>query len=129
MWSVSDDVCLLQCTALVEQAFHDLLPYSELALRYDPVDLDRLPDLLRAVDGHTICRMRRAALRYRRLLMWDTPHGLAYEALQLSLCQRAAVLHVRQGRPRRPWMACETTTAESLLLTADVARGGAQPQA
>ncbi|KAL1525144.1 hypothetical protein AB1Y20_020015 [Prymnesium parvum] len=34
---------------LVQQAYHDLLPYSELAMQFEPADLERLPELLRAV--------------------------------------------------------------------------------
>eukprot|EP00966_Prymnesium_polylepis_P034505 802233-Prymnesium_polylepis.4 len=100
---------------LVEQAYHELLPYPELVLTYDPVDIPRLPELLRAVDAQTVCRMRRAALRYRRLLIWDGPQGLAYEGLLLLLCHRAAALHTQAGRPPQPWMACSGTTAAHLL--------------
>jgi len=104
---------------LVEQAYHDVLPYSEFSLRFDPVDIEQLPDLLRAVSQREICRLRRAALRYRRLLMWDGPHGLAYEVLQLVLCHRAASLHTRLGRPSQAWMQCANVTAEQLLATSD----------
>ena len=100
---------------LVEQAYHDLLPYTELALRYEPADIEKLPELLRALDSNTICRMRRAAARYRRLLMWDEPIGLAYDALQLLLCRRAATLYRQRHRRTEPWMACATRSAGDLL--------------
>ena len=100
---------------LVEQAYHDMLPYSELALRYDPVDIEQLPELLQAIDSQTICRMRHAALRYRRLLVWDAPTGLAYDALQLLLCRRAVAWYRQQHRQSEPWMGCATTTADELL--------------
>lgn len=101
---------------LVEQAYHDVLPYSKLALRYDPVDLERLPELLRAISANEICQMRRSALRYRRLLIWDGPEGLAYETLQLLLCRRAAAVYAQLRRPPQAWSACASMRVEQLLV-------------
>ena len=46
---------------LVEQAFHNLLPYRDMALFYSSSDLASLPDLLRAVPPNRVCELRRAA--------------------------------------------------------------------
>lgn len=102
---------------LVEQAYHDVLPYSELALVFDPVDLERLPEMLKAIEQKKICQMRQAALRYRRLLLWRQPEGLAYEMLQLSLCRRAVkVFSTYRPMSQLPsWAACTNLTVEDFL--------------
>ena len=105
---------------LVEQAYHDLLPYRSFALFVELHQLPQLPRLLRAVPPRRVCALRRAAARYYRALVWEEPDGLAYEMLQLSLCHRAAALYHRlhlDGKAAAPgaWAACEHTTAESLL--------------
>ena len=112
---------------MVEQAFQDLLPYSELALTFDPVDLEALPSLLRDVTPGRICQLRHNAARHRRLVMWDKP-GLAYEMLQLALCRRAVGVHSSSGlqstseRSRmhllQPWTSCARLTPEQLMAAA-----------
>ena len=105
---------------LVDQAYHDLLPYRQFALFVKLSQLPQLPRLLRAVSRRRVCRLRRAAARYYRALVWEEPDGLAYEMLQLSLCRRAAALRWRlhrEGKAEAPgaWAACAHTTAEALL--------------
>jgi hypothetical protein len=84
---------------LVEQAYPTTCcpTYPDptfVALRFDPVDLERLSQLLRAIDAETICRMRRAAARYRSLVLWDAPsirpRLRTRRCSYLLLCQRAA---------------------------------------
>jgi hypothetical protein len=105
---------------LVEQAFHDLLNYSTFSLTFDPADLSELPELLRRVPPQRICEMRQAAARYRRLLTWQPPHGLAYDMLMLSLCRRARALQLRYPglahlRMNRSWASCARMKPEQLL--------------
>ncbi|KAL1518793.1 hypothetical protein AB1Y20_003073 [Prymnesium parvum] len=106
---------------LIEQAYHDLLPYKRFALFYNLADLPRLPQLLESISPRRICELRAAAARYYRALMWEEPDGRAYDMLQLSLCQRAAALHARihaeahDGRPLPTWASCANTSAEDLL--------------
>eukprot|EP00966_Prymnesium_polylepis_P081622 1890849-Prymnesium_polylepis.1 len=106
---------------LIEQAYHDLLPYREFALTFALSDLPRLPDLLRAVPPRRLCELRKAAARYYRALVWEEPDGLAYEMLHLSLCHRAAALHRRLGLldEASAWASCAGTTAEEVLAAAE----------
>lgn len=103
---------------MVEQAYHDLLPYNELALSYDISDLEQLPAMLQQVSAERICSLRRNALRYRRLLMWDPP-GLAYDMLQISLCRRALTIHGKLNHLQEQYMQrlkeCAKITPEQLL--------------
>ena len=102
---------------LVEQAFHDQLPYRDMALFHSSSDLSSLPDALRAVSARRVCELRRAAARYYRAVVWEEPDGLAYDVLQLSLCQRAAALHARHhpGVAEPAWAACARVKVEELL--------------
>ena len=101
---------------LVEQAFHNLLPYRDMALFYSSSDLASLPDLLRAVPPNRVCELRRAAAYYRAVV-WEEPEGLAYDVLQLSLCHRAAALHERHhpGMAEPAWAACSRVKVQDLL--------------
>jgi hypothetical protein len=100
---------------LVQQAYHDLLPFENFSLFVDIADLRRLPEILRAVPPSRVCELRAAAARYYRTLLWEED-GLAYEMLQLSLCQRAARLLQKRPTETLPdWTACTRTSAESLL--------------
>ena len=104
---------------LVRQAFHDLLPYERMALFFDPSDVARLPDLLRAVPPQRVCELRATAARYYRAVMWEPEGGgLAYDMLQLSLCRRAVALHrrLRRGSSSDPeWAACAHVTPEDIM--------------
>jgi hypothetical protein len=102
---------------MIEQAFHDLLPYDGLALHYRLADVRRLPDLLRAVPSSRVCALRAAAAKYYRTVMWQQPDGLAYEMTLLSLCRRAVALHRRlsPGKALPAWARCEQLSAEQLL--------------
>ena len=102
---------------MVQSAYADMLPYAEFSLSYSLHDLERLPELLRAVPPERKCALRANAAKYFRLLMWQQPHGLAYDILMLSLCRRALRL-ANAGKLRvstRSWEACAHTTAEELL--------------
>ena len=113
---------------MVHQAYDDVVPYHLFSLSFPLSDVKRLPQLLRAVPAETLCTLRANAMRYYPLFLWQTPDGLAYDMLQLSLCRRALRLHQRaQGdgvgrrRSRRalpPWAACARMTAEELLEAA-----------
>ena len=105
---------------LVDQAYQDLLPYRQFALFVKLSQLPQLPRALRALSPRRVCRLRKAAARYYRALVWEEPDGLAHDMLQLSLCRRAAALRWRlhrEGKAAAPggWAACAHTTAEALL--------------
>ena len=99
---------------MVRQAYHDLLPYSKLALTYSMADVRQLPELLRSVPHGRICELRAQAARYYRALMWQAPDGIAYDLLQLSLCRRALTMWPK-GQPPPAWAACARISAEHLL--------------
>jgi hypothetical protein len=105
---------------LVKQAFHDLLPYSTFSLRFDIADILHIPQLLRLIARNQthVCQLRRAAAHYYRALLWEPP-GLAYEMLQVSLCQRALLRFLEaqpSGQRTLPdWHACAQISAEQLL--------------
>ena len=103
---------------MVEQAFHDLLPYSKLAISFPLSDVARLPELLRAVPPRRVCELRAAAAKYYRALLWQEPDGLAHEMLLLSLCRRALALrvHLAAEQSLPTWaMDCRSADVERLL--------------
>mmetsp|Transcript_53277 Transcript_53277/g.147184 ORF Transcript_53277/g.147184 Transcript_53277/m.147184 type:complete len:386 (-) Transcript_53277:60-1217(-) len=105
---------------LVEQAYHDMLPYKSFSLRFAPADVPILPHILRHIERNRsrICELRSSAARYYRTLLWEPP-GLAYDMLQISLCRRALLRVLRDQAPAQrrlpPWYRCAQLTAESLL--------------
>ena len=126
-WRVSVSLAMLCIPViiqpLVEQAFHDMLPYSRFSLRFAPADIPQLPGVLRHIQRNRsrVCELRRAAARYYRTLLWEPP-GLAYDMLQVSLCRRALIriLRAQERQPRSerrlpPWYKCATLTADDLL--------------
>ena len=84
---------------------------SQLGLR------EALPQLLRQMPRRHICALRRAALRHRAAVLWQPPHGRAYDFLMASLCRRALALRARRAprAPLPPWAACARLTAAELL--------------
>ena len=121
---------------MVHQAFDDLAPFDLFSLSFPLSDVKRLPQLLRAVPPETLCMLRENAARYFPLFLWQTPGGLAYDMLQLSLCRRSLQLHQRAERAERvrrggrraaapPWAACARMTAEELLKAASLGGGRA----
>jgi hypothetical protein len=109
---------------LVEQAYHQLLPYHLFTLSYNLSDVPRLPQLLAAVPPERICELRAAAAKYYRALVWQTPDGCAYEMLQIALCRRAADVRKRLY-PRRPtpsWaQRCKRLSADDVLMRGPIA--------
>eukprot|EP00966_Prymnesium_polylepis_P276646 6391428-Prymnesium_polylepis.1 len=78
-------------------------------------DVKHLPALLRAVSHKRRCKLRAAAAKYYRTLMWQEPMGLAFEMVLLSLCRRALALHSWE-RPAPSWAAgCTRVTVDTLL--------------
>ena len=102
---------------LVEQAFHDLLPYEKFSLSFPLSDVRNLPELLRAIPREKVCQLRAAAAKYYRALVWQTPDGRAYEMLHLALCRRAAEVRLRLRPHEKPpkWTRCMQVTAEDIL--------------
>ncbi|KAL1499563.1 hypothetical protein AB1Y20_011764 [Prymnesium parvum] len=104
---------------LVRQAFHDLLPYRKFSVTFDPIDIARLPSLLKAIPARRICKLRRAAQHYRHAMTWEQPFGRAYDMLQLTLCRRALLIHARLGRASqshlRSLSSCYNLSAEDFL--------------
>lgn len=110
-------VSLSRAQPMVEQAFHDLLPYAAFSLSLSPKQLPELPQLLRAVTKRQICEMRAAAARYHRAMLWQQPHGRAYELTMISLCRRALkVRHALSPGAAQPrWASCANLTADDVL--------------
>jgi hypothetical protein len=104
---------------LVEQAFHDLLPYEKFSLSIPLSDVRNLPELLRAIPREKVCQLRAAAAKYYRALVWQTPDGRAYEMLHLALCRRATEVRLRLHPYEKPpkWTRCMQVTAENVLRT------------
>ena len=114
---------------LVHQAYDDIAPFDRFSLSFALSDVKRLPELLRAVPRKKLCELRENAARYFRLFMWQSPDGLAYDMLMLSLCRRALRVHKGQGGVRPPWAACAQVTVEEVLhLRRAVATAGLQVQ-
>ncbi|KAL1503431.1 hypothetical protein AB1Y20_011919 [Prymnesium parvum] len=126
-WRVSLSLAMLCVPViiqpLVEQPFHDMLPYAAFSLRFDPADIPLLPAILRRIRTNRtrLCELRLAAARYWRALLWEPP-GVAYDMLQLALCRRALMraLRAQEALPparRRlpPWYKCATLSADELL--------------
>ena len=79
--------------------------------------MPQLPAILRAIPEARVCEMRAAAAHYFRAVMWQPPHGLAYDTLQLSLCRRALRVFQQHypGRLLPRWAACAVRTVNDLL--------------
>jgi len=105
----------------VQQAFASMVPYGKFSLSYQLNDVKVLPQLLSAIPSERICTMRVNAFRYRRVFMWQQPHGLAYDMLQLSLCRLALTLHAKGANPSVsvPWAPCARMTVEELIAKSE----------
>jgi len=105
----------------VQQAYADMVPYSNFTISFPMSDVKHLASRLRMVPRATICSLRANAARYYKLLMWQQPDGLAYDMLQLSLCRRALqvyrVISKRKGEDHQApvWSECAHMSADELL--------------
>lgn len=100
---------------LIHQAFQDLLPYDEFSLRFLPEEIPQIPEFLRQLPRRRVCDMRRSGHVYSRAIMWQPPHGRAYDFLMGSLCRRALHLFTKRGEEHPPWADCASLNAKQLL--------------
>ena len=100
---------------LIHQAFQDLLPYGDFSLRFSPEQIPRIPELLRQLPRHRLCEMRRSGRVYRRAMVWQPPHGRAYDFLMGSLCRRALHLSAKRGDVHPSWADCASRNADQLI--------------
>ena len=103
---------------LVQQAYEELLPYANFSLRFAPEQLRDLPALLRALPPQRVCALRAGLAKYAAAVMWQPPHGRAYDFLMASLCRRALALFRRNQPPGAPppsWAPCAALKAEQLM--------------
>lgn len=129
-WRVSISLAMLCIPViiqpLVEQAFHEMLPYRRFSLRFAPADIPVLPEVLKHIarNRSRICELKQSAARYYRTLLWEPP-GVAYDMLQVALCRRALlrILRTQEHLPRAqrhlpPWYRCAMITADQMLARA-----------